>query len=125
MEDFFIKNSPWFFIAYILLREGFPVLGRVLDRIIPERMRKQESQRERELALEEKKADIKEREVVALEQIGKGLAILQNNQEDIEERLSEIMSALRYTNQSLAVLIDRERYKLGETQPIKPVKRPK
>jgi len=134
MEDFFLKNSPWFFLGYIVLKEIFPLLNRIVDSMIPQRVARIKSAeekanelREREISLDEKKTDLHEREVVAWEQIGKSLAIMQTNQDDMSEKLSSIMSATNLISQSMVVLLDRDRrqrqHSVEDTQPLAPIEK--
>lgn len=114
-EDVLVHYSPWIFFLYIIIKEGIPIIGRLADKWYPERM-------EQKKALDEKRMDIDEREVVALEQIGKALHIIENNQahfrlalSDLDDTIKIIETNLSAVNAGLAVLMDRNiRFRRGD-----------
>lgn len=114
-EELLVHYSPWVFFLYIIIKEGIPIFGRLADKWYPERIKQKE-------ALNEKRMDIDEREVIALEQIGKSLHISENNQNHFRLALVELSASIKMVesnlsavNTGLAVLLDRSiRFRRGD-----------
>lgn len=114
IDTFLIQNSPYIFIIYIVIKELFPFLSKLVDSIMPNHIAKQKTIEEkanelkvRELELEEKKSDITERQTVAIEQMQRILANIETRQSHIENSLQTVSSAVATANQALVVVLDR------------------
>lgn len=104
IEQLFDKYGFWALLLYVILDKGAVLINKYLPFINGQQMKKlemQEDQTKREYELEE-------RQVVAMEQIGKALVLISERLDSVEEGQKTMMSALNETNQSLAVLVDRE-----------------
>jgi hypothetical protein len=119
-QELFLRWGPFIFLLYIVLRDGIPLFGRLLEKVVPQRMEQQERAAER-------KQDLEERHVVALEQIGKSLVLIENKQHQQEQVMSIVTTSLTAANQSLAILLDRSLQRRaqsiaeGITEPLKPI----
>jgi len=107
---FFVQNSPYIFLVYVLIKEFSPIARAVLEKIIPERIAKRKALEERHLELEEKQTDLRERETVAMENIQKHLFVIQNNQSHFSDEATVIMAGITAANQGIMVLLDRNKY---------------
>jgi len=115
---FFIQNSPYIFLTYVLIKELSPIARAVLEKIIPERIARHKALEERHLELEEKQTDLRERETIAMENIQKHLFVIQNNQSHFSDEAKVIMAGIAAANQGIMVLLDRNKYARKEdTQP--------
>lgn len=94
------------------------MMVRLFEKLAPERTKIEKDRLDHEAEVESRKADLAEREVVALEQIGMSLAIIKTRQDDIDKNITDWKSAqdrhlsllstsLVTANQSLAVILDR------------------
>ena len=81
LEQLFDKYGFWALLIFVLLDKGLPVLQKYLPFIGKQQEHKLEILRE----AEEKNMDMKEREVVALEQIGKALVLLSERIDGLED----------------------------------------
>lgn len=105
------EYGPMFIIIYLLVRDGLPLvsnlLHKVMELIIPERSK----ERLRLLEIEKEKinvqTDLKEREIVALEMIGKNLAIIETRLQTQDKNISTMLVGISVANNALAVILDR------------------
>jgi hypothetical protein len=114
--EFILRNSPWVFLGYILIKELSPVVSRVVEAVVPGQLAKRKLAEEktnelkqREVEIEEKRTDLRERQMIALEQMQRILIGLENNQRHVESTLQTISSAVASANQALIVVLDRNR----------------
>jgi hypothetical protein len=114
MENTLIEASPYFFLAYILIKEFAPTVAKILEIVIPEKAKQKRLNQEKELELLEKRLDIEERAVVAQEQIAKALIILETDHDyfkkvglDLDQRLDRIETDLSSMGKNISILVDR------------------
>lgn len=112
-------NWPiWAAIVYLLIKDALPTLSNLLTRmtglILPVRanekkllLEQQAMMLDRQNDIEEKRIDLREREVVALEQIGKSLAIIDTRLQTLDKKTDLITTGLVTANQALAIMMDR------------------
>lgn len=109
IELFMQKYGPWFFLAYILLKDGWPVILRVFEKIIPAKIRENEKKLDAKIELENAEMDLREREIVTQEMIGKNLVIMNERLAFSEMNSRIIIESLEKTNQGMAILLDRRK----------------
>lgn len=114
-----IQNWPiWAIITYMLIKDAFPILSTLLTKltgiIVPARanekkllIEQQAMMMERQTEIEEKRIDLREREVIALEQIGKTLVMLDTRLQGSDRKLDLLTTGLVTANQALAIMMDR------------------
>lgn len=112
-------NWPvWAVLAYLLIKDALPTLSVLLAKmtgiIVPARanekkmlLEQQNKALERLDELEEKRIDLRDREVVALEQIGKSLVMIDTRLQGLDRKTDLITTGLVTANQALAVMLDR------------------
>lgn len=112
-------NAPlWAAIVYLLIKDALPTLSTLLSKmtgiIIPARanekkmlMEQQNRALERQIELEERRTDLRDREVVALEQIGKSLIVIDTRLQALDKKSDLMTTGLVTANQALAVMLDR------------------
>lgn len=109
MEQFLAENFPYIFLIYVVIYHGvIPIAKAVVEQYLPVKVSKMKSAEERQIEIEEKRADLREREVVAMEQIGKTMAIIETNQRHMGTNLQTIASSVNLGNQALMTLLDRQ-----------------
>jgi len=110
MEEFFTTNTPYYIILmYIAIKEGFPVIGMVFSKILPIKIAERKSNEDRIIELEEKRADLRERDTVAYESINRVIILLKNGQEHHAEETKTMMEGIASIGQGILVLLDRNR----------------
>jgi hypothetical protein len=112
-------NWPvWAALVYLLIKDALPTISVLITKmtgiIVPARanekkllMEQQNKNIERQLELEEKRIDLRDREVVALEQIGKSLIVIDTRLQGLDHKTDLITTGLVTANQALAVMLDR------------------
>jgi len=126
MWDFFLTNSPYIFITYILIKELVPVLKSVLDRIVPGRIARIARRDEKEQERTDREIDLKEREIIVMEQFAKSQILMSERLNEFNRSMDALLYSQTTVNTSLSVLLDRDRRfrATDETQPFKTIKRP-
>ena len=107
---FFVQNSPYVFLVYVLIKEFSPIVKAVLERVVPEKIAKAKNLLERQIELDEKSVDLRERETVAMENIQKHLFVIQNNQLHFSDETKVMIAGITAANQGIMVLLDRNKY---------------
>lgn len=114
-----MKNWPiWAAITYLLIKDAFPALSVMITKItgivVPARVSEKKLLLEQQalavqhqIELEEKRIDLREREVVALEQIGKSLVVIDTRLQGLDRKTDLITTGLVTANQALAIMMDR------------------
>jgi len=106
-----------------------PILRGSILQLIPATIEKQKVLAENQQQLEVQRLDLREREIVALEQIGKTLLLLETGQRHAEEMSQGLASGLSTANQALTILLERNRHfrqedgLSGSTLPLSPLVR--
>jgi len=107
LEQIAEKYGIWALLVYVLLRDGLPILKNsfpVLDRFMTSRQEKENKELER-------RANIEERQILAIEIISKTLALVGERLDLLLSGQRAIMESLVEANKSLAVLLDRANIK--------------
>lgn len=119
MDIQFPTNWPvWLVLTYLLIKDALPTLSSLLEKmtgiIVPARastkrllMEQQNKALERQLEIEEQRIDLRDREVVALEQIGKTLIVIDTRLQALDRKSDLLTTGLVTANQALAVMLDR------------------
>lgn len=118
-----LSNLPdtwpvWAILVYLFIKDAMPILSALAEKltgiIIPARVneRKMELDQqallvEKQIEQEAKRSDLREREVVALEQIGKYLVIIDTRQQALDKKTDLLTTGLVTANQALAIMMDR------------------
>jgi|WetSurMetagenome_2_1015567.scaffolds.fasta_scaffold37235_2 hypothetical protein len=108
----------WAVFAYLLIKDALPTLSSLLTKmtgiIVPARVSEKKLALEQEhlaidhaTELEEKRLDLHDREVVALEQIGKSLIMIDARLQSLDKKTDLMTTGLVTANQALAVMLDR------------------
>ena len=125
-------NWPvWAAIIYLLIKDTLPALSGLLERmtglILPARAteKKLELEKialgiERAAEIEEKRIDLREREVIALEQIGKSLVVIDTRLQGLDKKSDLVTTGLVTANQALAIMMDRLHRRREDFQPSNP-----
>lgn len=112
-------NWPvWAVILYLFIKDALPTLstlatkvtGIVIPALVKERKMVLDTQKhnaDHQMELEEQRIDLREREVVALEQIGKYLVILDTRLQSMDKKTDLLTTGLVTANQALAIMMDR------------------
>lgn len=101
------EYGPWFLIVYIFFRDGYPALLRTIEKLVPAKIKERELVLANQLEKSNAQDDLKEREVVAQEMIGKNLILLAERVENTNNSQAIIMKSLEQANKGLAILLDR------------------
>lgn len=114
-------------IIYLLIKDIIPKIIDLIKQRIPAEIRKQELTEETlryKLQLEDdnddREADLREREVTAMEGINKNLILIEHRLTTADTNHVKMLEALAKTNEALGIILDRTR---GDTQPIKTLER--
>jgi len=128
IEQFLAERSIWVFMFYIIVYHGIIPAWKLY---VPMKISKMKTLEERAIEAKEKELDIQERQLTIFEMMGKTLALVEMKQEIAQGGLNAIQSQLGTIQQSLVLLVDREReahkgrvYK-EITQEVKPIPRSK
>lgn len=104
---------PAFFLL-VIIREVIPIIRSLLEKLLPERIKKIKTNEDRLIEIQEKDLDLKERAIAANETIAKVLIILEKNQihmmsdiNELEQHVRGMISTLNVLSENLAVLLDR------------------
>ena len=96
---------------YLLIKDIIPMmvtaLSKFFEMVIPARAKQQEMKLEIDAEVEARRLDIQEREVIALEQIGKSLIAIETRLEQQDNKIDLLSASLVTANQALAVVLDR------------------
>jgi hypothetical protein len=103
VEQLFAQYGFWALMSYIVIRDGIPLLNKYFPFLDKQRERKMQQQVE-EL---DRRHELREREVVVVEMIGKQLTVSNTRLERLEVGQRSIIDALIKANQGIAVLLDR------------------
>ncbi len=133
VEEFLVKNSYLAFIIYIVIKDGIPLIKSILDKTIPASLARKKSAEEKanelkalELEQADRKIDVDERHIIALEQIGKTLIsqnadhklienMIRDNQSHNQAIFQTMSTNLAAANQGLVLLLDRnQRYRKAD-----------
>ena len=107
---FFVQNSPYIFLVYVFIKEFSPVVKAILEKVIPDKIAKAKNLLERQVELDEKSVDLRERETIAMENIQKHLFVIQNNQSHFSDETKVMIAGITAANQGIMVLLDRNKY---------------
>lgn len=125
-------NWPvWAVLVYLLIKDALPTLSVLLTKmtgiIVPARasekkllMEQQNKALERQAEIEEKRIDLRDREVVALEQIGKSLIVIDTRLQALDRKSDLMTTGLVTANQALAVMLDRAHRRREDFTPKAP-----
>jgi hypothetical protein len=108
----------WAVLAYLLIKDALPTISTLIAKmtgiIVPARSHDKKMELEqankaldRQAEIEEKRIDLRDREVVALEQIGKSLIMINTRLESLDHKSDLMTTGLVTANQALAVMLDR------------------
>ena len=101
----------WGIIIYLFVKDVIPLLvsavSKITDLAIPARAKQAEMKIEAEAEREARRLDIREREVIALEQLGKTLITIDTRMEQMDRKVDLLSASLVTANQALAVVLDR------------------
>jgi hypothetical protein len=108
----------WLVLIYLVIKDALPTLSVLLAKmtgiIVPARVSEKKLALEKEhmvidhaTELEEKRLDLRDREVVALEQIGKSLIMIEARLQNLDRKTDLMTTGLVTANQALAVMLDR------------------
>jgi hypothetical protein len=105
-------NWPvWAVIAYLFMKDALPILAKTFENltgvIITGRSADKKLAMDRQVEIEEKRLDLREREVVALEQIGKTQVGMELRLQSLEKKTDLLTTGLVTANQALAIMMDR------------------
>jgi hypothetical protein len=126
MWEFFLNNSPLVFIGYILIKETSPLIKNALDRVIPSRIERVKRRDDATHENEAREIDIKERELIVMEQLAKSNILISERLTEVNKSLDALMFSQTTVNTSLSVLLDRARlYRSEDTRPLNVIKRAK
>lgn len=113
------KSWPiWAVMTYLFIKDALPVLSTLVIKlagvVVPAKVKERKMKMDQQLAaidkqieLEEKRTDLREREVVALEQIGKSLVVIDTRLQGLDKKSDLITTGLVTANQALAIMMDR------------------
>lgn len=108
----------WAVIVYLFVKDALPILAtlftKITGMILPFKanekkllMEQQAAINERQNELEEKRIDLREREVIALEQIGKSLVVIDTRLQAADRKEDLIITGLITANNALGIVLDR------------------
>jgi hypothetical protein len=112
-------NWPvWAALTYLIIKDTLPMLSNLIAKmtgiIVPAHttekkllLEQQNKNMERQVELEEQRIDLREREVVALEQIGKSLVVIDTRLQSLDRKSDLITTGLVTANQALSIMMDR------------------
>ena len=112
-------NWPiWAILIYLFIKDALPILSTLAEKmtgiIIPARVKERKLVLDHQMAAidkqidqEEKRTDLREREVVAMEQIGKYLVIIDTRLQNMDKKSDLLSTGLITANQALSVMMDR------------------
>jgi len=119
--DYILANWPISAVfIYLLLTDVFPKMLKFFGQyVFPERVKEHATKLKMEIERTEAERDLRERQIVAQEQLVKTLLLLQErlNVADTDHKI--ISAALVTSNSSLAVLLDRSANRRKEYAPRK------
>ncbi len=118
---FIDKYGFWALVAYVLLKDGLPILSKFLSQLTETYFPSKVKERQQEMAhkeeLEERQLDLREREVAAMENIAKSLAVIDTRVQSVKHKLDLTTTSLITANQALAIIMDRTARKREDFQP--------
>ena len=122
MEDVILKGGWVIALLYFVIREGMPLIGKWLPLHSQEKVLEIEGER---LDIE-RREQRRDREVAALENISKTLAVQHEQLAGLDRNQDTMLAALALANTSLTVVLDRverveRKQSNGDTGPNKPV----
>lgn len=103
------KYGTWFFLAYIILKDGLPVFLRLIEKVVPAKIKESEKKLAAQIERDSAEVDLREREIVTQEMIGKNLVIMNERLSFIEQNGRLVVEALSTTNKGIAILLDRRK----------------
>lgn len=110
-QEFLSRYGIGAVLLYIVLRDGLPAIYKLIQRFIEVYIPAKSHERELEMKQSDERVDrridLKEREVAALEAIGKGQVLLDARMKTMEGKLDLVTTSLITANQALAVIMDR------------------
>lgn len=112
MDPELLRTWPiWAIIVYLVIKDVLPMLSNMVlklgELVVPQRTRLAQLKQAEEREIEARRVDLREREVIALEQIGKSLIMIDTRIQGQEKQLDLLTTGLVTANQALAVMLDR------------------
>lgn len=111
IEEVITRYGIWGVIVYLFFREALPTLSNLTSKlgemIVPAWSKSRQQLVEVQMKQEEMRSSLREREVIAMEQISKALAVIETRLQQTEQKLELITTSLVTANQALAVMLDR------------------
>lgn len=118
MEPLFVqaveRYGIWFIFVYLVFKDVVPPAAKVLEKWLPLAAKEKHEQIEAIHEEEAREKDLQERAVIAQEQIGRALVLIDARMTNLDSNQSMILAALTSANSSLAVLMDRRINKRDE-----------
>jgi hypothetical protein len=123
--DPLLSQWPWYvLLSYLLIKEVLkPLMESLLPKILPLKFEQRKNQAQERLDQVAREQDLREREVTALEQIGKALVLLEHENVQMITLLQAIQSKQSDNHEMLRIITDRnsQRRKGDKPQEDKPV----
>lgn len=111
IEDVIAQYGIWAVIVYLIFKDALPTLSNLTaklgDLIVPAWSRNKQQMIEKQMEQDRARLALREREVVALEQIGKSMIVIDTRLQSIEHKVDLLATSLVTANQALAVILDR------------------
>lgn len=111
MENLFTAWPFWAVLVYLIIRDIIPLLIRFMQsafgQILPIREKRLDKQIQADIDRELKLDDLRERQIISQEQVGKTLVLVAEKVARNEDRLISVTASLATANQALAIILDR------------------
>lgn len=100
------KYGLWTFLIVFAIKEFAPVIRTILEKVIPDRIKRHRTQEEKLLDMEEREQDIRERTLTVHEQQTKVLILLESNQARIRESIGELKESIGDIDTDVSTLLN-------------------
>lgn len=111
IEDVISQYGIWAVIVYLVIKDALPTLSSLITNlagvVVPARFREKEKLVDIQIEQERQRSILREREVIAMEQIGKMLATMDVRMQNQESKIDLLTASLVTANQALSVVLDR------------------
>ena len=111
IEDVISQYGIWAVIMYLMIKDALPTFSNLISKfgelIIPARFKEKERLVDVQIEQERARSVLREREVLAMEQIGRYLAALDVRMQNQESKIDLLTASLVTANQALSVVLDR------------------
>lgn len=111
IEEVISQYGIWAVIVYLIFKDALPTLSNLAVKLgeilVPAWSKSKQSLVEVQVEQEKIRSSLREREVVALEQIGKSMVVIDTRLQNLEQKIDLLGHSLITANQALAVVLDR------------------